>query len=64
MKVYVLTDQGWMNEDDIFTPSTGRIKKNALAEPIEADEELTQELRNELPMVVVRRGYYYIQSVN
>ncbi len=38
MKVYVLTDQGWMNEDDIFTPSTGRIKKNALAEPIPADE--------------------------
>jgi hypothetical protein len=61
--IYVLTDRGWIDYDDIFTPNTGNIKKNAVATPIETNDELTEELRKELPMVIVRRGYYRIHTV-
>ncbi|MFD1609824.1 hypothetical protein [Oceanobacillus luteolus] len=63
MRVFVLTDQGWLNEDDVFTPKTGKVKKNAKALPIKASEEKTIELKEELPMVRVIRGYYFIQCV-
>ncbi|SES77103.1 hypothetical protein SAMN05421676_101408 [Salinibacillus kushneri] len=62
--VYVYTDHGWVDEDDVFTPITKHIKKNVKAIPIEVDDELTKKLQNELPMVVVKGKYYYIQSVN
>lgn len=63
MRVFVLTNQGWMNEEDIFTPITGKVRKATKAIPIKASEERTAELQNELPMVRIVRGYYYIQSV-
>jgi len=61
--VYVLTDRGWIDDSYIFTASTRKLKKNATATPIKATEEMTHKLKNELPMVRVKRGYYYIQAV-
>ncbi|MFS0657399.1 hypothetical protein AB1L07_02075 [Niallia alba] len=61
--VYVLTDRGWIDDSCIFTASTRKLKKNAIAAPIEATEEMTHKLKNELPMVRVKRGYYYIQAI-
>ena len=63
MRVFVLTDQGWTKEENVFTPATGKIKKNAEVTPIKATEDMTVKLNNELPMVRIVRGYYYIQSV-
>lgn len=61
--VYVLTDQGWIDDNYIFTSATRKLKKNAIAVPIEATEEMTHKLKTELPMIRQKRGYYFIQAV-
>ena len=63
MRVFVLSDQGWMNYNDLFTPTTGKVKKKAKATPLKASKEKTAELQKELPMVRVVREYYYVQCV-
>jgi len=63
VRVFVLTDQGWMKEDDVFTPITKKIKKDAKAMPIKATKEKTVELQKQLPMVIEIKGQYYIKSL-
>lgn len=61
-KVYILTQSGWKEESNVLTPATRKIKKNAVSLPIEETDELTEKLRNELPMVKVIKGHYLIVS--
>lgn len=63
VSVYVLTNKGWLEEDKVFTPDLMKVKKNALAEPIKSNEELTRKLKVKLPMVKVIRGFYLIQAI-
>lgn len=64
MKIYVYTNKGWENEDEVLTPNTRKVKKNATSELVEVSAELTEKFKKEMPFVVNRRGYYFIQSVN
>jgi hypothetical protein len=63
MKWYILTDQGWIIDDEVLTPNTRNIKKNTPYTPVPATDELLQEIRKELPMVIERRGYLFIASL-
>ncbi|MGG1021122.1 hypothetical protein ABE151_17345 [Bacillus paralicheniformis] len=60
--IWVLTEQGWKNKDEVLTPSTWKIKKKAVAQPIKVNEERTKKILSELPMVTINRhkGYYLI----
>lgn len=60
---YVYTNEGWKDSDQVFTPELKKVKKNAAYEPIQVNEALTEELRNSLPMVITRKGYYFIAAL-
>lgn len=64
MEVYVYTDKGWVNQDEVLTSVTGNLKRNADCNLIKINDELTNKFKKEMPFVVIRRGYYQIQSVH
>lgn len=64
MKVYIYTDKGWKNEEEVLTPSLWKVKKNSKYKPIEEHDMLTKKFREEMPFVVVTRNMYVIQSVH
>lgn len=57
--VHVFTDNGWLNFEDVFTP-TGKIKKYAKGNPVKVDSSITEEIKSKYPMVQVRKEYYFI----
>lgn len=64
MKIYVYTNKGWENEEEVLTPNTRKVKKTSTSQLVEVTDELTEKFKKEMPFVVNRRGHYFIQSVN
>ncbi|NUJ16832.1 hypothetical protein FKN04_09525 [Bacillus glycinifermentans] len=60
--IWILTEEGWKNTDEVLTPRTWKIKKKAVAQPIKVNEERTKKILSDLPMVRINRhkGYYLI----
>lgn len=63
MKVYIHTNKGWTKIDNVLTPATWKIRKNTEYVPTKETISLTEKFIKEMPFVIVRRGYYIIQSV-